>query len=157
MNQMQTDTIRQRGSRVRQSLYEEMMQIIMRLQKDFLNFHAQFDFGELSKLHLGILGVLKKYEQLPSSVVAEKMYTSKPQMTVLLDRLESLALIRRGDDPNDRRITTVKMTPAGRSALEKGLAAAHREVTTRLEKLSDRELEEFGAALRTLQNVMAKL
>jgi DNA-binding MarR family transcriptional regulator len=147
----------QRASRVRQTFYEELMEVIMRLQKDFLNFHSRFDFGELSKLHLGILGVLKKYERLPVSTVAEKMYTSKPQMTLLLDKLESRELVKRGDDLSDRRVTMVTLTPAGRITLEKGLASAHREVTERLETLSDRELEEFGSALRTLQKIMAKL
>jgi MarR family transcriptional regulator, 2-MHQ and catechol-resistance regulon repressor len=139
------------------ALYEELMGLIMVLQKDFLKIHTRFDFGELSRMHLGVLGVLRKNGEMSVSAIGEKLYTSRPQMTALLDRMEDLGLVRRGADPADRRVTTVTMTDAGRQVLEKALGAAHADISHRLAMLSERDLKEFGDALRTLQRVLAQL
>jgi DNA-binding MarR family transcriptional regulator len=143
--------------RVRRGLYGELLDVIIVLQKDFLHFHHRFAFGELSRLHMGVLGVLSRHEELPLSVVADKLYTARPQMTVLIDRLESLGLVLRKADAADRRVTTVGLTEAGRKALEEGVDAAHREIASRLSTLTDREMEAFGSALKTIQKLLSKV
>jgi DNA-binding MarR family transcriptional regulator len=143
--------------RVRAGIYEELLGVIIVLQKDFMSFHCRFDFGELSRLHMGILGVLSRYGPMPASALAERMHTARPQMTGLLDRLQAVGLVERTADPGDRRVTTIAMTPAGQGALAQGLELAHRELASRLGKLADRELDEFSAALRTLQKVLGRL
>jgi DNA-binding MarR family transcriptional regulator len=143
--------------RVREPFCESLMSTIGQLQKEFMRFHASFEFGELSRLHVGILGVLSRNGELPVSTIGEKIHTSKPQMTLLLDKLESLELVSRGADPSDRRVTTVAMTDKGREVLLEALAVLQRDVNAQLEALSDQELEDFMNALGTIQKVLAKL
>jgi len=145
------------SERVREPFCESLMSTIGQLQREFMRFHAQFEFGELTRLHMGILGVLRRNGDLPVSSIGEKVHVSKPQMTLLLDKLESLDLVSRGTDPGDRRVTTVRLTDRGREALDEALTVFHRNVNAQLAVLTDAELEEFGEALSTIQKVLSKL
>ncbi len=146
-----------KAGRKRRNFYEEIMNVVMTLQRDLLKFHARFEFGELSRLHMGVLSVLRKNGEMPVSAIAAKLRVSKPQMTVILDRLEELRLVRRGADASDRRVTTVGITDTGRVSLEAAMVTAHRAMTQRLSILNDEELVEFGDALRVMQKILAKL
>jgi DNA-binding MarR family transcriptional regulator len=156
MNQIRGPAAR-RAVRKRSASYEQILSVVMALQRDFLKFHARFEFGELSRLHMGVLGTIIKHGRLPVSAIAGKLHVSKPQMTVILDRLEALRLVRRGADALDRRVTSVSVTEAGRACLEAGMAAAHRSMTERLSILTDEELDEFGGALHVMQRILGKL
>ena len=156
MNQLHGPEAR-RAARRRGSYYEQIMNVVLTLQRDFLKFHARFEFGELTRLHMGTLGVLRRYEELPVSTIAEKLFVSRPQMTVILDRLEELRLVRRGTKAGDRRVTTVTMTESGRVTLEAAMVAAHRSLADKLSNLSDEELTEFGDALAVMEKILAKL
>ena len=58
--------------------------------------------------------------------VAERMITRDPDITRLLDRLERRGLLTRSRDSKDRRVITVRITPAGLKVLE-GPGWAHGE------------------------------
>jgi MarR family transcriptional regulator, organic hydroperoxide resistance regulator len=146
-----------KAGRKRRNFYEEIMNVVMTLQRDLLKFHARFEFGELSRLHMGVLGVLRKNGEMSVSAIAAKLRVSRPQMTPILDRLEELRLVRRGADASDRRVTTVGITDTGRVSLEAAMVTAHRAMTQRLSILNDEELVEFGDALRVMQKILAKL
>ena len=133
------------------------MNVVLTLQRDFLKSHAHFEFGELTRLHVGTLGLLRRYKELQVSAIAERLYVSRPQMTVILDRLEELRLVRRGTRAGDRRVTTVALTEAGRITLEAAMIAAHRSLADKLSNLSDEELAEFGDALAVMERILARL
>jgi DNA-binding MarR family transcriptional regulator len=146
-----------KGAAAHDTLYDELMSVFIALQRDFLKIHAHTEFGELSRLHMGVLGLLSRNGGLPISVVAARMFVSRPQMTVVLDRLEKLGLVRRGSDPRDRRVTVVTATTKGIGCLEKTMQTAHRQISERLSALSPQEVQEFGDALRALQRLLARL
>ena len=50
---------------------------------------------------------------LPCGEIAARMITRDPDMTRLLDRLESRGLIARARDTGDRRVVTTRIAPAG--------------------------------------------
>jgi len=81
-------------------------------------------------LSLAKFGVLSKLvsagEPLPLSTLAERQACVRSNITQLVDRLESDGLVRRADDPHDRRSIRAELTAegrarhaAGRRALEK--------------------------------------
>lgn len=134
-----------------------LFEAVMRLQREVLRFHARFDFGELSRLHLGALGILSRADSLPVSEVAAKLSMSRPQMTALTGKLVERGLVERGGDPSDRRVITLSLTREGRAVLQKGMDAAHREAAARLAVLSDADRAALAGAVRTLQNILSKL
>ncbi len=75
-------------------------------------------------LSLAKVGVLKQLvqagEPLPLSRIAERLCCVKSNMTQLVDRLEADGLVKRIDDPDDRRTVLAAITDEGRRRYEAG-------------------------------------
>ena len=72
-------------------------------------------------------------------------------MTGLLDRLEKIGWVRRTDDPADRRVYRVVLTPAGRALWGK-IAPLYREVVAQITHgLSAKRLQDGLDLLKTLE------
>lgn len=82
----------------------------------------------LAPLHLSLakFGVLRclVHEQrpLPLSAIAQRQKCVRSNMTQLTDRLEADGLVRRVDDPQDRRAVLAEPTAAGRDAFARAQA-----------------------------------
>ncbi len=94
--------------------------------------------------------LLRAGEPMPLRALAEGQRCVPSNMTTLVDRLESEGLVRRVDDPDDRRSVRAELTPRGAE-----VAAAGAEVVARMQ-------DEFAASLpatdlATLQRTLASL
>ncbi|HTV00417.1 MAG TPA: MarR family transcriptional regulator [Luteitalea sp.] len=73
---------------------------------------------QLSLAKFGVLRCLvHEARPLPLSAIATRQRCVRSNMTQLADRLEADGLVRRVDDPNDRRAVLAEPTEAGRAAL----------------------------------------
>ncbi len=73
--------------------------------------------GGLSLAKLGVLKTLvEAKEPLALSQLAERNQCVRSNITQLVDRLEADGLVRRVDDPSDRRVVRATLTAAGRNA-----------------------------------------
>ncbi|MQA90153.1 MAG: MarR family transcriptional regulator [Gemmatimonas sp.] len=89
-------------------------------------------------------------EPMPLRALAEGQRCVPSNMTTLIDRLESEGLVRRVDDPADRRSVRAELTPLGAER-----AAAGAEVLVRVQ-------EEFASSLplseqASLRRILASL
>lgn len=67
--------------------------------------------------------------------LADTLVVDRSNVTGLLDRMETAGWVRRGDDPSDRRVYRVQLTPAGKKLWQKvapGYADVVAQVTARL-------------------------
>jgi DNA-binding MarR family transcriptional regulator len=83
--------------------------------------------------------------------VAERMVTRDPDITRLVDRLERRGLLTRSRDSKDRRVITLRITPAGLKVLKDldGPMAAHdRNLLSHMDKPDLRRLVELLEAVR---------
>ena len=79
--------------------------------------------------------------------IGERMIAREPDMTRLIDRLETRGLVSRSREASDRRVVSVRISPAGLKALEAldpQVLAAHRK---QLGHMSRKELEQLSALL----------
>lgn len=69
----------------------------------------------LSQTQYNVLRILRGAEPAGAkcSEIAARMITRDPDVTRLLDRMESLGLVRRARSAHDRRVVTVRITDAG--------------------------------------------
>ena len=89
-------------------------------------------------------------EPLPLSTLAERRACVRSNITQLVDRLEADGLVKRSDDPRDRRSIRAELTEAGRSRYEAGLkalTAVERELFAPLGNPDRDKLLELLAAL----------
>jgi len=94
----------------------------------------------LSKLHLN-------GDPLRVTALAEMLGVDAPTVTRKVHQLEREGLVSRQDDPDDKRATRIKLTPAGRRTLERMLAARRTFLNHLLEGWEDTELSSFATLL----------
>lgn len=86
-------------------------------------------------------------DQLTLGQLAERLSCGRSNITQLVDRLEGDGLVRRVDDPADRRSVRAQLTPLGadmRAAGAEELAKVQQEMA---ERLSSHDLESLESAL----------
>ncbi len=86
----------------------------------------------------------------PRCEIARRMIDRAPDVTRLIDRLESRGLVERDRDPEDGRRSRARITPAGLDVLHQATAAlgvVGAEVARRLTSAEQRELARLCEAL----------
>lgn len=112
--------------------------------------------GELSRLHLAIMGILQE-ETLTVSEVAKGLVIPKSQMTHLIDQLADWNIVVRHPDTNDRRVTNISLTGHGKEVFDECLGMMKNTIREKLSHLTPTELIEMATALEKLKNIGAKL
>jgi DNA-binding MarR family transcriptional regulator len=82
------------------------------------------------------------------SELANQTRHSLATMTGIVDRLVKLDLVKRGGNPDDRRIVLVELTEAGRARLEEVRTARRRQLEQAFQRLNDKDQRELVRLLR---------
>jgi DNA-binding MarR family transcriptional regulator len=90
-------------------------------------------------------------EPLTLSQLAARLSCVRSNMTQLVDRLESDGLVRRLDDPEDRRSVRAELTALGKEKQRAGEKAIKRVQTEFASSLTTRERTALEAALGALK------
>lgn len=105
----------------------------------------------LSWVDWKILGALtRKKKPRSAGALAEITELSSGAMTNRLDRLEEAGLVRRLDDPGDRRGVLVELTAKGKRAYHDSTGAEAAKEALITSALNKREKEQLNALLRRL-------
>lgn len=89
-------------------------------------------------------------EPLTLSDLAARLSCVRSNMTQLIDRLEADGLVRRVDDPADRRVVRAELTPLGRRRQAEGERLWRDAEVDVLRGLGEREAEALVGLLRTV-------
>lgn len=93
-------------------------------------------------------------EGVPLSQICQQMLADNSNLTRMVDRLEARGLVRRAADPNDRRVTLVQLTEAGKALIDE-LRPRHRDlVEQRMSHLTPAQLAAFQEAMQTLYDAL---
>ncbi|HLK94389.1 MAG TPA: MarR family transcriptional regulator [Nocardioidaceae bacterium] len=114
---------------------------------------AAFSAHRLDIWEFDVLSALRRagkpYELSPGALVRETLVTSGT-MTNRVDRLVSRQLVTRRPDPDDRRGVLVRLTNAGREAVDAALDALLASERHLLAGLDRRDQQQLAALLRKL-------
>ena len=106
-------------------------------------------------LSLAKLGVLSKLvaagEPLPLRLLAEECGCVRSNITQLVDRLEAEKLVRRSDDPKDRRSIRAELTAEGRSRQAAGVRALKKAEEDLFAPLAASDRKNLLSLLRSLR------
>lgn len=126
----------------------------------YLLKHVQLRFFELSATALEPLGingreaavlrVIADRSPVSQGEVARAMNVDRTTMVALIDDLQGKALVRRRQDPEDRRKNAVELTDAGRDSVRQAAGAVERAERDFLSPLSAAEATQFRKILRAL-------
>ena len=107
-----------------------------------------------SSLQMSALHHLEKDGASNVSGLAQQLHISLSSATQLIERLVKAASVERTVDTNDRRITNLSLTEAGRYELKQGRKAMCAKMGSILEKLPEKDRHDLIRILRTLTNAL---
>jgi DNA-binding MarR family transcriptional regulator len=124
-----------------------------RSMHDFKRFME--DTG-LSFSHINILMRLFHGGNCGVSEIGEQMGISNAAASQTVDRLVQMGMIRRTEDPQDRRAKLLELTQSGRVLIEKGVDLRSKWIETLTDDLSKEEQELITSALIILTGAARK-
>jgi DNA-binding MarR family transcriptional regulator len=82
-----------------------------------MKFAERLERLELSPPHVGLLGMLRRAGGQSQQDLAASLGMHPSRMVALIDELEHKGLLERRENPDDRRVYALFLTPAGEKAL----------------------------------------
>lgn len=113
-------------------------------------FHAVVRSKGLSVAEWRVLATLADGRPMSTGRLAQVSLTKGPTATRLLDRIEALGHVQRLPQQGDRRVTLVRITPAGQRKVSRLIALAKEHERRVLEPFGLLQAEELKAMLRRI-------
>lgn len=104
----------------------------------------------LGTTEFGVLEVLYHKGRLPVSEVQRRILVESGSTTYVVDKLVARRLVRRTPSTDDRRVTLLSLTPAGRQLIARIFPAHAQVMRNAVDSLSRRELGTASALLKKL-------
>jgi DNA-binding MarR family transcriptional regulator len=101
----------------------------------------------LSSFQYTILSVIARHEGLSSSKLSRRFHVTPPAMGEVILLLERKGLITRREDPANRKILRLSLTPAGVATVEQGDAIVHGFEKKVFSGLTDAQIENLRDVL----------
>ncbi len=106
--------------------------------------------NDLTTNQFGVLEALYVKGDLKIGQIIESVLSTSGNMTVVVKNLEKLGLVKRIQDPNDKRSTIISLTPTGRSKIEAILPQHYKNITEIFSILTDEEKEVLKTILKKI-------
>lgn len=99
---------------------EAYLNLVRAHEKLHAEFSALFKAHDLTQPQYNVLRILldAPKEGVPCQGIGERLLNRVPDVTRLVDRMESAGLVRRTRCPEDRRVVRITVTPKGRKRCE---------------------------------------
>ncbi|WP_444890595.1 MarR family winged helix-turn-helix transcriptional regulator [Microbulbifer sp. DLAB2-AA] len=125
------------------SVNETLHQLIHAYKKQ-LRISIQEQRIDLPVNHIRVLKGIGKYPQSTARSIALRMNQDKAQITRVLNELVQSKLIKKTDNPNDRRSQFLTPTASGKKILEKVHNLETEVIAVMTHNLSEKELKAFA-------------
>ncbi len=112
-------------------------------------------FGHIDSLGLcisdfAVLEVLLHKGDLPVNTIGKKVLLTSGSITSAIDRCQKRGFVKRMNDPDDRRVKVVRLTPRGRKFIKEAFADHKRVMEKVMSPLSQSERTTLTKLLRKL-------
>ncbi|HPZ42633.1 MAG TPA: MarR family winged helix-turn-helix transcriptional regulator [Bacillota bacterium] len=111
----------------------------------------------LKKNHVKIISVLYQHKHLIPTEIGRLLDIERGSLTALIDQLEEMGLVKRCNDPMDRRKSLISLTPAGRCEMNKIMDNYIQNLSLFFQDVDPGELKQFTESLRFAVEFMKKL
>lgn len=137
-------------------LAEKLLTFVPIMTKKIIKFDMQSN-GMIPVNQLIVLGVLDDEGILSISEVCKKVFVSKPQMTIIIDKLVKRGLVYRVHSEEDRRIININLTEKGKEYCRGLLEMFKENLRHRLISLSVEDLAKLLDSIQTTESILKQL
>lgn len=111
---------------------------------------------ELSPTLSAALSTIERDGPLTPSALAASERVQRPTATRIVSNLEAAGLVQREADPDDGRVTRVRVTAAGRTLMKRVRSRKNQYLSRQLRRLEPGELATLEAAAEILERLLAE-
>lgn len=132
----------------------EMMFKVFRLMKGEMSYSN--NLIHLSILQIQALIFLNKSKRASMGDIADYFHIELPSATSLLNKLYDMKLVKRHEDPEDRRIVLITLTKSGETLLKEAMCVRKKKLEKILLYLSEKQKQDLLNILETLNSKLRK-
>ena len=134
-----------------QDQIEWLLQTMLDAQsKDLARFMSENQAGSRAVLQL----LYTSREVVTAGKIAETIGVSNARVAVLLKKMVAKGLVVKETDPNDARVTTVRLSEHGVETAEAMRKELHDQMSTLIEKIGMDRMQEFVMVTKEIQEVL---
>lgn len=100
--------------------------------------------------------MLSDHGPMPISQLAKMINTTKPNMTMLVDRMESGGFVERRRKESDRRVVEIVLTEKARKGLEDHKQHIIKHYSKHLHKLEDQDVIRLGEIAEEMAEILSR-
>ncbi|MCX7775675.1 MAG: MarR family transcriptional regulator [Spirochaetaceae bacterium] len=128
---------------------------IMRLSmQGFMRYAAE---AGLSMAQMGVLFRLSRGKSYPVTALGGEMGVTGAAASQMADKLVAMGLVERTEDPTDRRVRRLSLTPRGRAVIEAGMKARQEWISAMTARLSPEEASAIARVIRRCTDLATSL
>ncbi len=145
------------GENMNDEKMNEMTNNILMLPPFFQRVVSSKERKSKPPIYYQVIDMLEREGDLPISVIGNRLFMSRPNMTWNIDKLVADGMVKRVADKKDRRVTRISVTPDGREFHKKSHEQVNKNIKINLAHLSDKEFEELYHCMKTIKKVLLKI
>lgn len=111
----------------------------------------------VASAHVKLMRFLKIEGACTMTDLGKRLYVSKPNITVLVNKLVEFNMVKRMLDESDRRIIYIELTDIGRTSLEKHTEAMKEAFYKSIQKFNIDDLELLKTTLNNMKMLAEKM
>jgi DNA-binding MarR family transcriptional regulator len=135
--------------------FGEWMQVFMRRSmRRFLSYARE---NGLSMSHLGAIFHTQRFGSCGVTEIGDHLGVSSAAASQMLERLVQQDLVKRTEDPDDRRVKRIELTTKGKRILEEGLRIRQTWLRDVAQTLTEDEKKTVSAAMKILISKISQL
>jgi DNA-binding MarR family transcriptional regulator len=131
----------------------DVERLVVELRRLTLGSAVDWDMPDLTLMQLRALFAIELRGSANVSALADDLGLSLASASALVDRLDRADLVRRHDDPLDRRRVIVSLTAAGAALAERVEAGKRARFRREIAAMTPRERAALGTALEALLRI----
>lgn len=111
----------------------------------------------IARAHVRLMRFLKIEGPCTMTDLGKKLYVSKPNITILVNKLVEFNMVKRMFDENDRRIIYIELTDIGRTSLEKHTEAMKTVFYKIIQKFNNDDVALLKETLDNMKMLVEKI
>jgi len=123
----------------------------------YKRFMKDMPVSIISKQEFGLLHLINNHDCNTMSYYSKKIMISKPNLTVVADKLIQENLIERTYDPKDRRVIILKITEKGKNVLEEHKIKIREVIVKKFDLLNDEEIKRLCELIDEMEIILKKM
>ncbi|MRN53941.1 MarR family transcriptional regulator [Paenibacillus sp. LC-T2] len=138
-------------------MIKEFSNVLHELNSKIIKFvDEQLNTTGLVRTHFGILHELADGKERSMSDLSKILHVTKPNITVLIDKLVKLDYVERVNSSNDRRVSLIRLTDAGQRLINKTAETLINSSSEILKTLDDEDRELIKQTTQAMKKLLTK-